>query len=61
MAEKVSKGNRIDLTGLMYVRDWDNGERTGTSVEIEVTEYALRYPEPPATRTHDCNCVDCVK
>jgi single-stranded DNA-binding protein len=61
MAEKVSKGNRIDLTGLMFVRDWDNGERAGTSVEIEVTEYAIRYPEPPATRTHDCNCVDCVK
>jgi single-strand DNA-binding protein len=61
MAEKVSKGNRIDLTGLLLIRDWDNGERAGTSVEIEVSEYKLRYPEPPATRTHDCNCEGCYR
>lgn len=31
----VSKGDRILVTGKLRVRDWDNGERTGTSVEIE--------------------------
>lgn len=31
----VSKGDRIFVTGTLRVRDWDNGERSGTSVEIE--------------------------
>lgn len=31
----ISKGDRIIVTGKLLVRDWDNGERAGTSVEIE--------------------------
>jgi single-strand DNA-binding protein len=31
----VSKGDRIFVAGRLRVRDWDNGERAGTSVEIE--------------------------
>ena len=31
----ISKGDRIIVTGKLRVRDWDNGERSGTSVEIE--------------------------
>lgn len=31
----IHKGDRILLTGKLRVRDWDNGERSGTSVEIE--------------------------
>jgi single-strand DNA-binding protein len=31
----IHKGDRIMLTGKLRVRDWDNGERSGTSVEIE--------------------------
>jgi len=34
-AESISKGDRILITGTLKVRDWDNGERSGTSVEIE--------------------------
>ena len=34
-AASVSKGDRIVVAGRLRVRDWDNGERTGTSVEIE--------------------------
>ena len=34
-ASSISKGDRIVATGRLKVRDWDNGERTGTSVEIE--------------------------
>ena len=34
-AGSVSKGDRILVTGKLRVRDWDNGERAGTSVEIE--------------------------
>jgi len=33
--ESISKGDRIILGGKLRVRDWDNGERAGTSVEIE--------------------------
>lgn len=35
VASSVSKGDRIFTSGRLKVRDWDNGERTGTSVEIE--------------------------
>jgi single-strand DNA-binding protein len=35
MAGSISKGERIVVTGALRVRDWDNGERAGTSVEIE--------------------------
>ena len=34
-AGSVSKGDRVVVTGKLRVRDWDNGERAGTSVEIE--------------------------
>jgi single-strand DNA-binding protein len=35
VASSVSKGDRIIVSGKLRVRDWDNGERSGTSVEIE--------------------------
>ena len=35
IAGSVSKGERVVVTGKLRVRDWDNGERAGTSVEIE--------------------------
>lgn len=34
-AGSVHKGDRILVSGLLRVRDWDNGETAGTSVEIE--------------------------
>jgi single-strand DNA-binding protein len=36
-SESISKGDRILVTGALRIRDWDNGERSGTSVEIEAT------------------------
>lgn len=36
-ASAINKGERVIVTGTLKVRDWDNGERSGTSVEIEVT------------------------
>lgn len=33
-----SKGDRINVKGLLWLRDWDNGERSGTSAEIHPTE-----------------------
>ena len=35
VSQSVSKGDRIAVFGKLRVRDWDNGERAGTSVEIE--------------------------
>lgn len=35
VAGSVSKGERVVVSGKLRVRDWDNGERAGTSVEIE--------------------------
>lgn len=34
-AQSLSKGDRVVLHGRLRVRDWDNGERSGTTVEIE--------------------------
>jgi len=34
-ATSISKGDRVVVMGKLRVRDWDNGERAGTSVEIE--------------------------
>lgn len=31
----LSKGDRVVVTGKLKVREWDNGEKSGTSVEIE--------------------------
>jgi single-strand DNA-binding protein len=36
-AGSISKGERVIVAGDLRVRDWDNGERAGTSVEIEAT------------------------
>lgn len=33
-AGSVNKGERVLVSGMLYVRDWDNGERAGTIVEI---------------------------
>ena len=37
VSQSVNKGDRIWVQGRIRVRDWDNGERAGTSVEIEAT------------------------
>ena len=35
LSPSVQKGERIIVTGRLKIRDWDNGERAGTSVEVE--------------------------
>lgn len=34
-ATAINKGERVFVYGKLLIRDWDNGERAGTSVEIE--------------------------
>ena len=31
----ISKGDRVLVRGKVRIRDWDNGERSGTTVEID--------------------------
>ncbi len=31
----LAKGDRVIVQGRLRIRDWDNGERSGTSVEID--------------------------
>lgn len=67
--ESLEKGDRVIVTGQLKVRDWDNGERSGTSVEIDadVIAHDLNYGQtslnraaPLANNTpHHCNCDDC--
>ena len=53
MASSIGKGERIMVTGKLRVRDWDNGERAGTSVEIEAESvgHDLRWGTATFTRT----------
>ena len=34
-ATSVSKGDRVVLTGRVRIRDWENTDRSGTTVEVE--------------------------
>ena len=49
----ISKGDRIVTVGKLRVRDWDNGERAGTSVEIEAESlgHDLTWGNSVFTRT----------
>jgi single-strand DNA-binding protein len=53
VATSVSKGDRVIVTGKLRVRDWDNGERTGTSVELEAETigHDLTYGNSTFSRT----------
>jgi len=52
-AISISKSDRIVVTGDLRIRDWDNGERAGTSVEIEATAlgHDLAYGSSVFTKT----------
>lgn len=49
----IAKGERVMVSGKLLVRDWDNGEHAGTSVEIEAEAigHDLRYGTAVFTRT----------
>lgn len=35
ISTSVEKGQRVIVTGRLRIREWDNGERVGTTVEVE--------------------------
>jgi single-strand DNA-binding protein len=55
--DSIVKGARIDAEGNIVMRDWDNGERSGTSVEIELESYSVVSVQ--GLPTHSCNCEKC--
>jgi single-strand DNA-binding protein len=74
VAKSISKGDRITVSGTIRIRDWDNGERSGTSVEVEAdslghdlnygtSEFNRTQIAPPTTTQvkpqHKCNCGGC--
>lgn len=52
-SQSVNKGDRILVNGKLRVRDWDNGERAGTSVEVEADSigHDLTWGSSVFTRT----------
>ena len=52
-ATSIGKGDRIVVSGNLRIRDWDNGERTGTSVELEASNigHDLAWGTTTFTRT----------
>lgn len=52
-AGSINKGDRIIASGLLVIRDWDNGERAGTSVEVEaqIIGHDLSWGTSVFTRT----------
>ena len=60
LATSVSKGERVMVTGKLRIRDWDNGERAGTSVEIEAEHlgHDLLWGTASFTRTVLVNDAD---
>jgi single-strand DNA-binding protein len=53
VASSISKGDRIIVSGTLRVRDWDNGEKSGTSVEVEADTigHDLVWGQSTFTRT----------
>jgi single-strand DNA-binding protein len=66
--DSVDKGHRVIVSGEINIRDWDNGERTGTSVELLSTlvGHDLNYGTTKFIRTslvakHSCDCNKCER
>jgi single-strand DNA-binding protein len=52
-SKSLNKGDRIMIQGKLRIRDWDNGERAGTSVEVEADSigHDLSWGESTFNRT----------
>jgi single-strand DNA-binding protein len=53
VARSVSKGDHLVVEGALRIREWENGERNGTTVELEaeVIGHDLAYGTAIFTRT----------
>ena len=57
----LSKGDRIVVSGRIRVRDWQNDDRTGTTVEIEAESIGHDLFWGTATFTRTVTAVDPVR
>ena len=61
----INKGDRVIVSGSINIRDWDNGERSGTTVELnaDAIGHDLNWGTSGFIRkeieTHSCNCGKC--
>jgi len=72
-SNSLHKGERVNVAGKLRIRDWDNGERAGVSVEIEAetighdlafgtsvfTRALSNGRNAEADQSHSCNCGGC--
>lgn len=61
-APTLDKGQWLRVYGELQIRDWDNGERSGTNVEVKAcTVTRIQRPQEPEVIVpkHQCNCNDC--
>jgi len=60
VAVSISKGDRVIVSGDLRIRDWDNGERAGTSVELEAETigHDLWWGQSTYTRVFAVNATD---
>jgi single-strand DNA-binding protein len=68
LRDSIEKGDRVIVSGELNIRDWDNGERTGTSVELISSSvgHDLNYGTTKLARTslvatHSCDCNKCER
>jgi single-strand DNA-binding protein len=72
LRDSIEKGHRVIVSGELNIRDWDNGERTGTSVEVisNLVGHDLNYGTSQFSRKtaqatnnpqHNCDCDKCEK
>lgn len=67
--DSIAKGDRVFLYGDLRIRDWDNGERAGTTAEVEATAmgHDLNFGTSKFERLntlginqeHTCSCSKC--
>lgn len=55
VARCVNRGERVIVTGTLRIREWDNGEKVGTTVEVEaeVVGHDLLWGTVVLTRERD--------
>jgi len=54
VGRSVNRGERVIATGTLRIREWDNGEKVGTSVEVEADAigHDLRWGTTNFSRNH---------
>lgn len=57
-AGSIAKADRILVTGKLRIRDWENGERSGTNIDVEADAFGHDLSWGTATFTRGSVTVD---